>query len=239
MAPCEMLASLPFDPEAFLVLAAPFVRRYPEIVAGGPIASGFNPTLPGNGPSGWVSSGYFGLDQGIIVLMIENYRSRLIWSLMRRCPYLSMACAAPDFPAVGCRRQNEEGPPEFTAVDDRYTRARIDNLHPPLWRNPDPAKIYDLVVLGGGPGGVYAAKEARRSGRPSRLSSAADRRRSAQCRLRAVEGHHPHLAAYADMRAADNFGARRPEAVKVDLPYALERMGAFNRASVASKTPNA
>ena len=33
------------------------------------------------GPDGWISEGYFGLDQGMIVLMIENYRSGLMWRL--------------------------------------------------------------------------------------------------------------------------------------------------------------
>jgi hypothetical protein len=50
------------------------------------LPSGFNPTWPGEGPEGWVSEGWFGLDQGIVVLMIENHRSGLIWNLMRRCP---------------------------------------------------------------------------------------------------------------------------------------------------------
>jgi hypothetical protein len=27
----------------------------------------------------------FGIDQGPVVLMIENYRTGLIWDLMRRC----------------------------------------------------------------------------------------------------------------------------------------------------------
>ena len=30
----------------------------------------------------------FRIDQGPIVLMIENYRSGLLWSVMRRCPYV-------------------------------------------------------------------------------------------------------------------------------------------------------
>lgn len=46
-------------------------------------ASGFNPTLTDAGANGWVSSGEFGLDQGMIVLMIENYRSGLLWRLGR------------------------------------------------------------------------------------------------------------------------------------------------------------
>ena len=33
----------------------------------------------------WVSPGNFGLDQGIVVMMIENHRSGLIWRLMRDC----------------------------------------------------------------------------------------------------------------------------------------------------------
>jgi hypothetical protein len=62
--------------------------RYPQMTQASRLPSGFNPTLPGEGPQGWVSEGYFGLDQGAIVLMIENYRSQLLWRLMRRCPYI-------------------------------------------------------------------------------------------------------------------------------------------------------
>jgi hypothetical protein len=32
---------------------------------------------------GWVSEGRFGLDQGMIVLMVENFRSGLPWRLLR------------------------------------------------------------------------------------------------------------------------------------------------------------
>ena len=46
-------------------------------------ASGFNETVSEAGPHGWVSEGAFGLDQGMIVLMIENHRSGLLWRLGR------------------------------------------------------------------------------------------------------------------------------------------------------------
>ena len=36
----------------------------------------------------WGSPGNFGLDQGIVVMMIENHRTELIWRLMRACPYI-------------------------------------------------------------------------------------------------------------------------------------------------------
>jgi hypothetical protein len=48
----------------------------------------FNRTFRVEGsPTGWwVTSYQFGIDQGPVVLMIENYRTGLIWDLMRRCP---------------------------------------------------------------------------------------------------------------------------------------------------------
>jgi len=51
----------------------------------------FNPTFRAGAESdrGWVASGYYGLDQGPIVLMIENHRTGFFWDLIRRCPYIS------------------------------------------------------------------------------------------------------------------------------------------------------
>nr|WP_298724589.1 glucoamylase family protein [uncultured Steroidobacter sp.] len=37
---------------------------------------------------GWVADDYLGIDQGPIVAMIENYRSGLIWSIMRTNPHI-------------------------------------------------------------------------------------------------------------------------------------------------------
>jgi hypothetical protein len=85
-----VLASLVFAPEVVL----PALRRMLARGAGGddhPVrASGFNATArepdPATQPWGWVSEGEFGLDQGMIVLMVENYRSGLLWRLLRDCP---------------------------------------------------------------------------------------------------------------------------------------------------------
>jgi pyruvate/2-oxoglutarate dehydrogenase complex dihydrolipoamide dehydrogenase (E3) component len=40
---------------------------------------------------------------------------------------------------------------------DPHDRALLDAVHPGSWRNPRPARIYDLVVLGGGTGGLVSA----------------------------------------------------------------------------------
>ena len=88
IAPWAALASLPFEPRIALAAVRHCLTHYPDIVKDGRLPSGFNPTLSGSNSHGWISEGHFGLDQGIIVLMIENYRSQLVWKLMRDCPYI-------------------------------------------------------------------------------------------------------------------------------------------------------
>ncbi|HEX2775461.1 MAG TPA: glucoamylase family protein, partial [Candidatus Acidoferrales bacterium] len=97
IAPPAALASVAFAPEIALAAIRHFIDRYPEIVNEYRLPSGFNPTLVENGSRGWISEGYLGLDQGIVVLMIENYRSGLIWKLMRQCPYIGKGLRDADF----------------------------------------------------------------------------------------------------------------------------------------------
>ena len=48
----------------------------------------FNPTFTDAAGQGWHSHGYYGIEQGPIVLMIENYRAGSLWNLMKQCSYL-------------------------------------------------------------------------------------------------------------------------------------------------------
>ena len=82
------LASLPFAPEIALDAARNMQRRYPEMCTAQKYASSFNPSLTGTGGLAWVSPGHFGLDQGIVLMMIENHRTQLIWQLMKNSPYV-------------------------------------------------------------------------------------------------------------------------------------------------------
>jgi hypothetical protein len=45
----------------------------------------------------WLSDGWYGLDQGLLVMMIENLRSGLPWTLMRESPYLRAGLLAAGF----------------------------------------------------------------------------------------------------------------------------------------------
>ncbi|MBA3506231.1 MAG: hypothetical protein H0T80_10695 [Betaproteobacteria bacterium] len=90
VAPWAVVASLPFAPEIVLPTIENFERmRLKEAQEYGYKAT-FNPTFPvePRHEFGWVSKYHFGINQGPIVMMIENYRSGFLWSLMRQCPYL-------------------------------------------------------------------------------------------------------------------------------------------------------
>jgi hypothetical protein len=86
IAPWAMLATLPFGSEAALEGTRQLLRHYPQVCTNDRVSSGFNPTLSAAG--GWLSEGWYGLDQGLLVMMIANHRSDLIWKLVRGCPYV-------------------------------------------------------------------------------------------------------------------------------------------------------
>ncbi len=92
IAPWAVVASLPFAPEIVLPTLDYFINLVvlkTEDRLG--FKATFNPTHPdrSKNPFGWVSPWQFGLNQGPIVLMIENYRSGLPWRLMRSSPYVT------------------------------------------------------------------------------------------------------------------------------------------------------
>jgi hypothetical protein len=85
LCPWAMLATLPFTPTAALSGTRRLLATFPQVCSEDRFASGFNPTVGADG-GGWVSQGWYGLDQGLLVITIENARSGLIWSLLRDSP---------------------------------------------------------------------------------------------------------------------------------------------------------
>ena len=91
LAPWAVVASLPFAPEIVLPTMDYLINHIclnTKDRLG--FKATFNPTHPdrSENPFGWVSKWQYGLNQGPIVLMIENYRSGLPWRLMRSSPYV-------------------------------------------------------------------------------------------------------------------------------------------------------
>lgn len=90
IAPWAAVASLPFASEIVLPALAYFNEIYPDMTSKYGFKCSFNPTFESGNQAvnGWISQGYYGLDQGPIVLMIENYRTGFFWRMMRNCPYI-------------------------------------------------------------------------------------------------------------------------------------------------------
>jgi hypothetical protein len=111
IAPWGVVASLPFAPEIVLPTIADFTRHRRAGDHHYGFKATFNPTFPDPGglPNGWVSPWHFGINEGPIVTMIENYKSGLVWQLMRGCPPVAAGLRAAGFtggwlsPASGAR----------------------------------------------------------------------------------------------------------------------------------------
>jgi hypothetical protein len=91
IAPWAAVASLPFAPEIVTDTVRHAIERL-NLKRRSPYGfdASFNPTYPdtSRNPHGWVSPWIFGLNQGPIILMIENFQSELIWKCIRECRYI-------------------------------------------------------------------------------------------------------------------------------------------------------
>lgn len=96
ISPWAMLATLPFTADAALSGTRHLLENYPQVCDQDRFSSGFNPTLR-SGPDGWLSDGWYGLDQGLLAMSIENHRTGLIWQIIRRCGYVRDGLARAGF----------------------------------------------------------------------------------------------------------------------------------------------
>ena len=85
LAPWGVIASLPFAPDIVLPAMAYMWQWRVDAAHGYGFKASYNPTFPDpeGSPHGWVSPYHCGLHQGPIVVMIENYRSGMIWNMLR------------------------------------------------------------------------------------------------------------------------------------------------------------
>jgi hypothetical protein len=95
ISPWAVVTSLPFAPEIVTKTIRHAIERLhlkTERHVKGFDAS-FNPSFPEYAANrlGWVSEWRFSLNQGPIILMIENYYSGLIWNLLKKNPHLNEA----------------------------------------------------------------------------------------------------------------------------------------------------
>ncbi|MEM9224166.1 MAG: glucoamylase family protein, partial [Pseudomonadota bacterium] len=81
ISPTAALSAFPFTPqESMDALRHFYVDRRQELWGEFGFADAFSPS------TGWVADGNLAIDQGPIVVMIENFRSGLLWRLFMSCP---------------------------------------------------------------------------------------------------------------------------------------------------------
>jgi hypothetical protein len=100
VAPSAAAGSLPFAPEIVLPALLQIHERYgSHVYSTYGFLGAFNPSFEYDVPLqygrripgvGWVAGDYLGIDQGIMLAMIENHRSGLIWRVMRTNPYIRL-----------------------------------------------------------------------------------------------------------------------------------------------------
>ncbi|HET7330313.1 MAG TPA: glucoamylase family protein [Dyella sp.] len=98
IAPTAAGGSIAFAPEIVVPALQAMKERYGDALYGQyGFVDAFNPSFdtdmsPKEGRvvrgKGWFDTLQIGIDQGPIVLMIENWRSDFVWKVMRRNPYI-------------------------------------------------------------------------------------------------------------------------------------------------------
>ncbi len=99
IAPTAAGGSIPFAPEIAIPALMAMKEIYGEhLYTDYGFLDAFNPsfTFDDHNPNrgtvypgiGWVGSDHLGIDQGPILLMLENHRSELIWDTMKKNPYI-------------------------------------------------------------------------------------------------------------------------------------------------------
>lgn len=99
IAPTAVAGSIPFAPEITIPALQAMHNSYGgHLFAKYGFLDSFNPSFTYSDVElthgklvedlGWFDSDYLSIDQGPIILMIENYRSEFVWELMKKCSYL-------------------------------------------------------------------------------------------------------------------------------------------------------
>jgi hypothetical protein len=99
IAPTATGGSVPFAPEIAIPALIAMREKYGDrLFTKYGFLDAFNATFPRTGLTpqtgtivpgiAWFDSDYLGIDQGPIIAMVENYRSGLVWRVMRTNPYI-------------------------------------------------------------------------------------------------------------------------------------------------------
>ena len=112
--PYGMVAAVPLVPYLAIPSIKTLYAAYGEKIYG---AYGFRAGF--NLERNWWSRNYLGIDQGVSVLMLENYRTGMVWDVFMRSPYI----------AAWKQRCFPPAPPTGAAADTRISPGVSDGGH--------------------------------------------------------------------------------------------------------------
>lgn len=118
IAPTAVAGSIPFAPEIVIPTLHNFYDNYPLLWSAYGFKDAFNPTL------NWYGPAVLGIDQGPILLMIENYRTGRVWKRFMRNSWIQSGLARAGFVTT-------------TAVGDPFRTPPGLELAPP---SPNPSR---------------------------------------------------------------------------------------------------
>jgi pyruvate/2-oxoglutarate dehydrogenase complex dihydrolipoamide dehydrogenase (E3) component len=110
---------------------------------------------------------------------------------------------------------------------DEYNQTLVSYVHPPNWVNPQPADIYDLVVIGAGTAGLVVAAGAAGLGLGLKVAIIEKYLMGGDC---LNVGCVPSKCiirssrVVGEMVSAKDFGIEIPKRIDVDFPAVMERM---------------
>ncbi len=89
IAPTAAGGSIPFASEASLAaLEYMWNTHADQLIGKYGFRDAFNLTYTKGNPSGWFDTDYLGIDQGPILIQLQNHENEMIWNLMKQNPYL-------------------------------------------------------------------------------------------------------------------------------------------------------
>lgn len=110
---------------------------------------------------------------------------------------------------------------------DEYNQSLLSHVHPPDWVNPQPAKCYDLVVIGAGTAGLVVAAGAAGLGLGLKVALIEKNLMGGDC---LNVGCVPSKCAIrssrvaADIRDAAPYGIHPPATIDIDFAAVMQRM---------------
>src|SRR2546426_189755 len=111
IAPTAAGGSIPFAPEIALPALWAVREKYgANLFSTYGFLDAFNPTFTATGQAtqgrvdprlGWFDTDYLGIDEGPMLAMAENYRTGLVWQLLRANPYVARGLCRAGFSGGG------------------------------------------------------------------------------------------------------------------------------------------